>query len=578
MAQHLDQFGLEGLIELLSHLDSNVRVAAAQSLGAIGTAATCAAPQLIELLRDGSVPVREAAIIALRDIGQLTLGIARLSELVKDPSSDVRKSAISVSRRLGADAAGMLDSLLDIMRNERVGRVVEDHDGAIDVIASLGAVAVLPLIELLTEEDDYIVCRACYALAQIGPAAAAAVPELTGLLCSDRFETWGPAAMALGEIGPAAKSAVPVLLTLLARNPYCDDFVDALGSIGPGAAEGIPLLIGLLSEFPGSDDLHESVAVALREIGFDALAHFKPAAIQATPSLIDKLLGEAPYYWQGDDICEAVFAICRIGVEYAVPRLLEVSVTSELSQAKEAMSVLERIGSAAVPALLAQAASSSHPGHWETVESVILSMGEEARPALLHVSNSSEPAVASHASRLLRLLDDEAEAESLAKQELTEGNLGVHATALPVTVEDERILNWFQDVDLTKYLTPLQLFWCIGCLEREAIESAGLALGWHRLARHLRDLNPQFRFANLPTGVTYLLRDCLPSVDGLLDREPFHSNAWSDAERPLELREESMLGKRPQGRWTLKARTALRYVDRFLTLRGLRPTITLEGD
>jgi len=144
--------------------------------------------------------------------------------------------------------------------------------------------------------------------------------------------------------------------------------------------------------------------------------------------------------------------------------------------------------------------------------------------------------------------------------------------------EDLRILAWFNQVDLAIYLTPLQVFWCIGYVEREAIRSAGLALGWHRLKNRIRGLHPRFHFASLPTGVTYLYDNCLPTVDGLFDREPFHSNAWSESERVMEIRTEFMLGKRRQGRWTPKARTAWRYVDRLLTLHGWLPTINTDGD
>ena len=152
------------------------------------------------------------------------------------------------------------------------------------------------------------------------------------------------------------------------------------------------------------------------------------------------------------------------------------------------------------------------------------------------------------------------------------------ATQKPVlSVEDERILGWFNEVDMTQYLVSLQVFWCIGYVEREAIESAGPALGWHKLNARLVRLNPQFTFAPLPTGVTYLREECIPSVDGLFDREPFHSNAWSDEEQGLELRKESMLKNRPQGIWTPKAQTAWGYVDRFLTLRGWLPAITVEN-
>jgi hypothetical protein len=258
-----------------------------------------------------------------------------------------------------------------------------------------------------------------------------------------------------------------------------------------------------------------------------------------------------------------------------VPRLLEVSLTSEMSQAYQATSVLEGIGSEAVPVLLAHAESSSHPRLWETVESVLLSMGEEARPALLHASDTSGPAVALLARRLLRSFDEEAQAEALAEQELTEVNSGVHATGVPVSAEDERILTWFKDVDLTQFLTPLQLFWCIGQVDRAAMESAGRALGYSRLHKRLKELQPTFTQKRLPKSIGYIRERCLEVVDGLFDKEPFYSNAWSDIERGLALRAEYLWGDRKESCWTQKSRKAWGYVDRFLSVNRLLPEMTV---
>lgn len=47
-----------------------------------------------------------------------------------------------------------------------------------------------------------------------------------------------------------------------------------------------------------------------------------------------------------------------------------------------------------------------------------------------------------------------------------------------LSAEDQRILSWFKDVDLTVYLTPLQLFWCIAQVDRDAIESEDRAIGY----------------------------------------------------------------------------------------------------
>jgi HEAT repeat protein len=66
--------------------------------------------------------------------------------------------------------------------------------------------------------DGQIRRGAILALRFLGPAAAEAVPTLTGLLSHPDPVLRGEAALALGDIGPAAHSAIPAL-EALARGP-----------------------------------------------------------------------------------------------------------------------------------------------------------------------------------------------------------------------------------------------------------------------------------------------------------------------------------------------------------------------
>ena len=95
--------------------------------------------------------------------------------------------------------------------------------------------------------------------------------------------------------------------------------------------------------------------------------------------------------------------------------------------------------------------------------------------------------------------------------------------------EDEQILAWFKDVNMDVYRNALQVFWCIGHIEGDAMKSAERALGWGSLSKRLReDLDPHFKLAKLPTGPTSLSKTCIPNLDGLFDRPPFHPDAWTD--------------------------------------------------
>jgi len=144
-----------------------------------------------------------------------------------------------------------------------------------------------------------------------------------------------------------------------------------------------------------------------------------------------------------------------------------------------------------------------------------------------------------------------------------------------LSAEDQRILAWFKVVDLTDYLTPLQVFWCIGQVDRAAVESEGPAMGYSRLQRKLSQLRPTYAEIRLNTSNGYIRQGCLDVVYGLLDKEPFYSNAWAEDERGMEFRVPYMRGGREEGQWTGRARKAFHYVDRFLSIMKCLPKMTV---
>ena len=163
--------------------------------------------------------------------------------------------------------------------------------------------------------------------------------------------------------------------------------------------------------------------------------------------------------------------------------------------------------------------------------------------------------------------------------EYDESGYFLESEVRPTNTEDEQILGWFKDVTMNNYRDALQVFWCIGLIEGDAMKSAERALGWGSLSKRLRDdLDPRFKLVKLPTSIKFLSVTCVPDLDGLFDRDPFYSNAWTEEERPLPLRTVSTKkGERPQSRWTHKTWKAWQYVDRFLTLRNLLPEIKVES-
>jgi HEAT repeat protein len=120
---------------------------------------------------------------------------------------------------------------------------------------------------------------AALALAQLGAAAAPAVPDLVTALGHEDSECRYAVVIALGSVGAEAAAAVPALAAILEDGaPGLRDVrhhaVVALGNIGPAAAPAVPGLVPLLAD----ETLREVVIVTLGQIG--------PAAETAGPALL----------------------------------------------------------------------------------------------------------------------------------------------------------------------------------------------------------------------------------------------------------------------------------------------------
>jgi hypothetical protein len=152
--------------------------------------------------------------------------------------------------------------------------------------------------------------------------------------------------------------------------------------------------------------------------------------------------------------------------------------------------------------------------------------------------------------------------------------------------DDEHILALFRDVNLEEYLTSLQVFWYIGCVDRAAMQSAGPAMGVKKLTAMRESLKPNFRHYELPWNVAYFSETLYKKLDFLFGRPPFASHAWPEAEREQLLRKDferkSRHNTRGKGRdekqWTTKAWRAWKYINRFLIIKGLLPQLDDDFD
>lgn len=280
---------VEPLAELAADGELDERMQATLALAAIGKPAAAAVPALLESLECNEELLRNAAAFALGKIGSpaadapLEKAVASPDELLsaiaswgraqlhpqdaalvadavqrmrKGLDSDnpgVRKAAVSGL----SDLAGLAD---ETVRRELVGEFVGLlHDTDAGVGTSAGAalvrlkdVAVDAVRATLADAGTRL--KALEVLAAIGPAAKAAVPEITTLLTDADPLVRSEAAVALASVGPEAAAAVPALEKLLgddapAEARYVAAF--ALGRIGAAAKPAVPRLLELSKSSDG---------------------------------------------------------------------------------------------------------------------------------------------------------------------------------------------------------------------------------------------------------------------------------------------------------------------------------------
>lgn len=316
--------------------ESNITVALIQALERLGPRAKDAGAVLRRQLTSADLGVRGAAIAALAHIGPKDKAVVKdLLPLLQDPHAQVRRTlaehlstllhnesslvqpdvvaalrqavarepddvALSyIIRSLGkVPEPAVIRDLLPHVENELLTKHREE------AIAALGSVifwmppekrktrdeqnspiaaTVAALVKILRDNDPAR-STAIYALMQIGPDAAPAVPLLIaevkkpgkkGDWNSDRLY----AVRALGAIGPGAKAAVAVLVEkgLTDENwQLRESAVTALGRIKNQPNVAVPALVKMLSD--------EREIVAAR--AFEALAEFGPDGKKAIPALL----------------------------------------------------------------------------------------------------------------------------------------------------------------------------------------------------------------------------------------------------------------------------------------------------
>jgi HEAT repeat protein len=294
-----DEKAVPLLIDALKNEDTSIRFNAIDALEAFGPKAKAAVPALIREVQSGESNAWGAAK-ALGAIDAEGVSTPVLIDALSNEDSTLPQFALYGLKGIGRKAAAAEKALHDRLSDTEPGVRIASA-AAYYAVSGKTDDAVPVLQSALQIKDDWTAQMwAADALADIGPAAKAAVPELTACLKSDSRYAVTSSCEALGKIGPDATAAVPALTEQLQRSddaytrvciaralwrinrsdkslPVFEDAIknsgdfmavseaaEAIGEMGPQAAGSAPLLKPLLKD---SDPfVRKAAAKALKQI------------------------------------------------------------------------------------------------------------------------------------------------------------------------------------------------------------------------------------------------------------------------------------------------------------------------
>jgi HEAT repeat protein len=247
-----------------------------------------------------------------------------LTGVLDSPDRAALLAAIDALGYLGGRAGPAVPRLIELL-DERDEGTVSAVLLAFQRIGPAGRAAVPRVIELLKAHptEEGIGYSAADALVRIGRDDPAAVAALVARLNARGWDVWYNAASRLAEVGPAAAAAVPRLIALYRNRRSHWQFrmhiLDVLADIGPGAAKARPLLEKVL----GDREIRLRYGAAL------ALASIGPAGKAAVPVLIEAMRDEQEGWWWSMNGGKALVALGNVGpaAVAALPHLEEAART-----------------------------------------------------------------------------------------------------------------------------------------------------------------------------------------------------------------------------------------------------------
>ncbi len=234
----------------LADEDLTVRYAAAGALGMLGPAAVPAEAAIRGVQRETTDEFLKAECAWVRarmhpnDRELQQQAVEALIGAMQQGPPRLRIGAARALVELNADPEVVLPALSSALTAAEPEMV----QNAVEALADLGPTVVPRVRRAISIEN--LRSPALAVLAQLGPQAADAVPEVIGLLTADAEPVRQQALLTLAAMGPKAQSAVAAVAGLLAdKSPELRSAAAyALGSIGPPAQATVPRLIQQLKD------------------------------------------------------------------------------------------------------------------------------------------------------------------------------------------------------------------------------------------------------------------------------------------------------------------------------------------
>lgn len=324
--------------EQLSDRDPNIRARAAEKLGQSAT--DQGAVDALKIALNDPVPaVRYSAAISLAKLGYVNDRVAvALAECFVNSQATGMYSGPNALQIAGvfnrADIASKAKAGVPLLINAAgPGRSSEWRCTSLEILGKIGSPRAVPVLrEALHDGDNNLRCTAARALAEIGPAAKDAAPDLKNLLGNGDF-----CAKLAGET--------------LAKIGAVDVLIDEVKKRDTNRLE--PAVLGLAF---ATDHLEEAAKVLTAEVdrGNDEAAQSLIAlgdvARGALPEFLKLARSQGEIAWAGHAVAAAQFAVKFNVTDQFLPIFIEQLASEKPCESENAAVALGEMGPAAAPA------------------------------------------------------------------------------------------------------------------------------------------------------------------------------------------------------------------------------------